>query len=66
MSNETKTDSPQGKDIPSTRVEPEVKSVSVKTPQASLESDPSRQLRRLPGSCVIRTGATFWYLGLVC
>ena len=33
MSNEKK-DSLQGKDIPSTRVEPEVKSVSVKKPQS--------------------------------
>ena len=37
MSNETKSDSPQGKDIPSTRVEPEVKSVSVKKPQSFFE-----------------------------
>ncbi|MGA8441322.1 MAG: molybdopterin-dependent oxidoreductase [Candidatus Sulfotelmatobacter sp.] len=34
MSNETKSYSPQGKDMPSTRVEPEVKSVSVKKPQS--------------------------------
>src|SRR6202140_2672017 len=34
MSNEEKGDSLQGKDIPSTGVEPEVKSVSVKKPQS--------------------------------
>ena len=33
MSDEKKSDSLQGKDMPSTRVEPEVKSVSVKKPQ---------------------------------
>jgi len=65
MNDEEKGDPLQGKDIPSTGVGSEVKSVSVTKLQSFfLESDLSRQLKWLPGSCVIRAGATSSCLGL--
>ena len=42
MNYEEKGDSLKPKDMPSTGMEPEVKSVSVKKPQGFLESDLSR------------------------
>ena len=48
MSNEEKGDSLQGKDIPSTRVEPEVKSVSVKKPQGFFGERPLPVIEMAP------------------
>jgi DMSO/TMAO reductase YedYZ molybdopterin-dependent catalytic subunit len=48
MSDETKGDSLQGKDIPSTRVGPEVKSVSVKKPQGFFEERPLPPIEMAP------------------
>jgi DMSO/TMAO reductase YedYZ molybdopterin-dependent catalytic subunit len=63
MNNEGKDDSSQGENIPSTGVEPEVKSVSVKTPQRFFGERPLPAIEMAPSILRYRTRRDFLVFG---